>query len=279
MKNKKIIIWSVVTVFVIILIVFISIFKSYLNFFSDVEIIKIDDKLTLVNNGGGNSGIIESDSAVFVIDTKMRSTAVELKNMVVQKAGSKKIKIINTHWHGDHVSGNVLYKKSEIIAGAYDSLAWVKENGKEVTPTIWIKDSLIINLNGEILTLINIGQGHTLNDLVVYLNKRKVLFTGDLVFNGLHPFLMPDQGTNIKKWIDDLKFLKNRWEIKTVVPGHGKIGGIEVIDKQIEYFTDMEIAASNPQKEDEIIKKYDNYVGVKGMTSASKTISVIKAEK
>ena len=51
----------------------------------------VDKNLTIVQGGGGNSGIVVTDSAVVVIDTKMGGDAEKLYNLAKSKAGTKKI--------------------------------------------------------------------------------------------------------------------------------------------------------------------------------------------
>ena len=61
--------------------------------------------------------------------------------------------------------------------------------------------------------------------MVVYLKNRKILFSGDLIFNKINPFLIRKSGASVIKWIADLDSLLNRWDITTIVPGHGNTGG------------------------------------------------------
>ena len=65
-----------------------------------------DNNLNIYLGGGGNSGVLVSDSAVVVIDTKMMGNAKDLYNIAKSKAGDKPIIVINTHYHSDHTNGN-----------------------------------------------------------------------------------------------------------------------------------------------------------------------------
>jgi glyoxylase-like metal-dependent hydrolase (beta-lactamase superfamily II) len=77
------------------------------------------------------------------------------------------------------------------------------------------------------------GAGHTDNDLVVRLEKANVLHTGDLVFNGLWPFVDLSAGATSAGWIDALRRARALCSDNTVVvPGHGPVGGPEVLDRQ-----------------------------------------------
>jgi len=70
--------------------------------------------------------------------------------------------------------------------------------------------------------------GHSSGSTVVYVPSEGVLFTGDLVFRGRPPFL---GGARPEKWLAALRTLEG-WEVQTVVPGHGPVGGREILAEQ-----------------------------------------------
>jgi cyclase len=125
---KKFLIGFAIIVILVVAGFLIFIYPSYRSFLK-TETVQFDSNLTIVLGGGGNSGILITDSAVIVIDTKMSNPAKELYKLVKEKAGKKKIVVINTHYHGDHLGGNNLYKGSEIIIGKYDD-DFLKKNIK-----------------------------------------------------------------------------------------------------------------------------------------------------
>ena len=106
--------------------------------------IHYDKDLTIVLGGGGNSGILVSDSLVIVIDTKMDKAADEFYKMVKEMAGSKPILVVNTHIHPDHTGGNKNYSGQTIIAGGnYTAEEWKKENGAESLPTKFLSATFV----------------------------------------------------------------------------------------------------------------------------------------
>ena len=99
----------------------------------------------------------------------------------------------------------------------------------ENMPTDIVKDSLELNLGNETVLMFNMGQAHTTNDMVVYLKNHKMLFTGDLVFNKINPVLVKKSGADVDKWMASLNKILAKFDLAKVVPGHGKIGGKEII--------------------------------------------------
>jgi glyoxylase-like metal-dependent hydrolase (beta-lactamase superfamily II) len=275
MKPKKILIGVVIALVVIIAIAAIYIYPTY-RLFTHTETVQIDKNLTVVFGGGGNSGILITDSAIVVIDTKMGKTAEKLYNLVKEKAGQKPVIVINTHYHMDHVGGNNLYKGDKIYIGNYSKEFLQKNVKPEYMPTIFVQDSLILNMGNETVILYNLGQAHTFNDMVVYLKNRKLLFSGDLIFYNVNPVLKRESGADVDKWIGVLNTILYKWDQITIIPGHGKSGGKELIMSIKGYFEDMKIAAANPDKQKGIISKYKKWRTIPKMSSPEMTIGYIK---
>ncbi|MBS1684181.1 MAG: MBL fold metallo-hydrolase [Bacteroidetes bacterium] len=255
--------------------------RPFMNHMMVMETVHPDPQLTLVTGGGGNSGILTSDSAVLVVDTKMNKGATAFYEEVKKIAGNKPIIIVNTHIHSDHAKGNALYKGATIIAGArYDKEQWASENGPGTLPGVWVSDSLILHLGDETVTILNLGfDAHTQSDVVVYLHNRQLLFTGDLVLNQQSPALFGRYCSSGRGYLAAFDTMESRFAIKTVVPGHGPIGGRDVIDTYRTFFQDMYVAALDHEKKPQLLTKYNTWWQIPFMMSPDATISYIEKEK
>jgi glyoxylase-like metal-dependent hydrolase (beta-lactamase superfamily II) len=273
--KKKILIGSGI-VLLVVLITAAVLFYPAVRFMTQKEIVQLDPTVTLVIGGGGNSGIITGDSAVVVIDTKMAGNSEEVFKLAKEKAGQKPIIVINTHYHPDHVKGNKFFKGSRIYIGNYEKEFLQKNVDAENQPTDLVKDSLLIDLGSEKLHLYDLGQAHTRNDLVVYLEKHNIFFTGDLIFHQLNPVVMKESGTSITKWIAALDIIIARWSASSFVPGHGKTGGIKMAAAMRQYFVDMTTAAADPAKETVLKEKYNGWMSIPTMSSPELTIDYIR---
>jgi len=90
------------------------------------------------------------------------------------------------------------------------------------------------------LDIHHFGAGHTDNDLVVHLTNENVIHTGDLVFSGLHAFFDPNGGFSTKGWIKSLDGVLSLCDADTVVvPGHGPIGGREIVESAKSYIEQL----------------------------------------
>jgi glyoxylase-like metal-dependent hydrolase (beta-lactamase superfamily II) len=96
-----------------------------------------------------------------------------------------------------------------------------------------ITGGVTITLGGKTIEIRHPGPGHTDGDLVVHFVEDRVLATGDRVFNHVVPVIDLEGGVDLAGWTASLR---NRFGFEardvTVVPGHGAVGGPELLDEQ-----------------------------------------------
>ena len=68
---------------------------------------------------------------------------------------------------------------------------------------------------------------HTTNDIVAYLPDQKVLFAGDLVFNGGTPFVLMGSVSGSLAAAERVR----SFDADVVVPGHGPVCDLSVLDR------------------------------------------------
>ena len=276
---KKILKWLGILILLVVALGF-TLYMIYLRPFMErmkkTETIQFDKELTLVLGGGSNSGILVSDSLVIVIDTKQDEAAEQLFKQVMQLAGNKQVLVINTHYHPDHTKGNKFYAGKSILAGGnYTKEFWTKQCGEEGIPTTWLKDRMGIKMGDDTATIINLGKNiHTASDVMVYLHKRKMLFGGDVILNKQAPALLGV--ANPEGYLTAFNMLLKQFDIQKIVPGHGSVGGIELIDNFRQYFLDMKTAATDESKKDELVAKYKDWTQIPVLMSPGRTISAFK---
>ena len=256
----------------------IYVWQSYQRFMK-VETIQYDPQLTIYL-GGGNSVVLTSEdgSAALVVDTKMRGAAEILK----EKIKAKDITIINTHDHYDHAGGNSLYPQAKIIAGEYTKKQWDDDVSKASRyPDITLKptEEKVLKIGSETVHIYNMGRAHTWNDVVDYFENRKLLATGDLVFNNMHPAVIAKSGTKVALWIGALEALSKKYQIKTLVPGHGAVADQNALIVMRDYFIAVGDSIGNKEKQAVLKEKYKNHVSFPGMFSFNNTLKFIEQER
>jgi len=131
-------------------------------------------------------------------------------------------------------------------------------------------------LGNEVLKLYNVGQAHTFSDLIIYLENRKILLSGDLISKKVNPVLNKETGADVDKLISVLQYIAQKFEIEKIITGHGEICDKNDISELIVYYKDIKTAAENPEKKKEVIQKYKDWVKMPGMATTKINIEYVE---
>ncbi len=275
---KKILIIIGIVLGLIIAVVCIIGRSSYKKFM-EVQSIPVDKNLTVFLGGGGNSIVLTSDDGTqaLVVDTKMDAAAKTLAAGVK----ARDVTIVNTHYHRDHVGGNNLFPKAALIAGAYAPEQWRAMAATSRYPDKVVKpgEETILKIGAETVHVRNMGRAHSWDDVVVYLENRKFLATGDIVFNHRNPAMFSQGGTNAAAWVTVMDSLLLRYDPIKVLPGHGLLSDKTALTDAKEYFTTIMEAVGNPDKIAAAREKYKNYPGIPMMADFERTVTFLENEK
>ena len=111
---------------------------------------------------------------------------------------------------------------------------------EDFVPTDAVEGGSQITVGELTLDIHHFGAGHTDNDIVVHIASENVVHTGDLVFSGLHAFFDPSGGYSTKNWIKSLSSVLELCDAETtVVPGHGVVGGREIVENARSYLEQL----------------------------------------
>jgi cyclase len=128
-------------------------------------------------------------------------------------------------------------RKAEIgsnIQQAEEYLAELKSM-QMTLPTLTFDRSLILHRPSRTVQILWLGKGHTDGDVVVYLPKEKVIFTGDLV-QGFTPFMGDSYPYD---WIRTLQKIE-KLDFDCLLGGHGEVmRGKEHVRLLEDYFRDL----------------------------------------
>jgi cyclase len=204
-----------------------------------------------------NTGFLVGRRGVVSIDTcsTVRRTGAYLETIETVTAQPVRT-VINTHHHGDHTFGNFLMSGATIVGheatrtGVLDwgepqaYPFWTEVDWGDVVlepPFLTYTDSVTVWVDELRADVRHVGMpAHTTNDSIVWLPERKVLYSGDLLFNGGTPFLV--QGS-VAGAIAVLEEVIKPLGAQTIVPGHGAIAGPELIDDVLGYLRFVQTSA------------------------------------
>ena len=177
----------------------------------------------------GNEGVILIDSGLDDLADNVRE---ELK-----KITDSKIKyLINTHSDYDHIAGNGKLREDAIIIShencrdeliMYGSpetdIPFDKSHYHKGLPDITFTENMTLHFGNETVHISKMVGGHSSSDLVIWLEKQNVLFTGDIIVPNSFPVVKLHRGSSIKKLKEILAELINKYDEETIVcVGHGK---------------------------------------------------------
>ncbi|MFF1902821.1 MBL fold metallo-hydrolase [Kitasatospora sp. NPDC058218] len=189
-----------------------------------------------------NAGLVTGGGRSVLIDTAAtEARARRLKAEVEKVAPGGPEMIVNTHFHGDHVFGNAVFgpgttivsheqTRSEIaeaglaLRGLWPSVEW-GDIGLRL-PDLTFRESLTLRTGDLTVELLQVGPAHTAADVVAWVPERRVLFTGDVAWSGVTPYVLMGSIEGSLRTLARLRAL----EPLVVVPGHGPVGGPEVLD-------------------------------------------------
>ncbi|MFE0733495.1 MBL fold metallo-hydrolase [Streptomyces sp. NPDC058855] len=189
-----------------------------------------------------NSGLVVSGGRAALVDTAAtEARARSLRAAVLSVAPTAPQVLVNTHFHGDHTFGNFVFPEALVVghertrtemteAGLHLTGLWPEVDWGRlelVPPALTFRDRLTLHIGDKTAELIHLGPAHTTNDTVVWLPAERVLFTGDLVMNGVTPFVPMGSVAGSLEALAALRGLAP----EVVVTGHGPVGGPEVFDE------------------------------------------------
>lgn len=220
--------------------------------------------------GWSNAGLIVDGDQSLLVDTlfDLALTQRMLDEMRRATPAARSIDVVvNTHANGDHCWGNQLVAGARIIAsraaaaempelppqilaqlmrqapamgqlGAYLTRifgAFAFDGITLTPPTETFDAQLDLQVGDRVVSLIEVGPAHTRGDVLVHVPADRVLFTGDILFQGSHPIIWAGP---VAQWIAALDRILTM-DVDVVVPGHGPLTDLAGVRRMRDYFVHL----------------------------------------
>ena len=209
---------------------------------------------------GANVSCITTEKGLVLVDSPFLSKdAKEWATRIREETGQEIAYVINTDHHYDHVMGNAFLTDNvichttaakgleyfrdktllkNVIKDAFpdimDDLESDIENLNLVSPHITFDKSLTLDM-GDATIILEFAGGHSPGTILTYLVEERAVFTGDNV-EGQFPYFGQARFSGWKATIR--KILST--DVEIVVPGHGLVGGMEMVEKYDTFFQSLE---------------------------------------
>lgn len=214
---------------------------------------------------GGNLGLLAGDDGVVLIDDGMPTITATTVAAVEAITDEPVDFLINTHAHGDHTGANATFAGKGATVVAHDKLRQALTEDETFDqsglPELTFNDSVTFHLNGHIAYVFHIPAAHTSGDAAILFKDVNVLHTGDVMFNGIFPFIDIDGGGSVDGYIAGQQKMLSMIDNNTkIIPGHGPL-------------------ASKADLRTAVDMLIDSQARVKALVDEGKTLDEIQAAK
>lgn len=189
-----------------------------------------------------NAGFIVGPDGLLAIDSTSTERRARALREALRSVSDAPVQVlVNTHSHGDHTWGNFVFApataivahercRAEALAASTGATALFPDvewgELRLAPPFVTFEERLNLYAGDLRIELHYLGPAHTTGDVVAWIPERRVLFTGDLVFNGGTPLALT--GT-VRGWVEVMPKLR-AFGAERIVPGHGPVCGPEAFD-------------------------------------------------
>src|SRR4051812_15611012 len=256
-----------------------------------VEVEKLKDNLFMLKGGGGNTAVFVGTTGVVVVDTKNPGWGQPILDKIKEITDKPVTTIVNTHTHGDHVSGNVEFPATvDVIVqentrpnmdkmmnppgfAATTAPSIFQQNNGKGMPKHTFKNKMTIGKGADRIDLYYFGRGHTNGDAWVVFPALRIVHAGD-IFSGKNlPLLDTNNGGSGVEIGDSLaKAASSLKDADSVITGHSTVMTLadlrEYAQFNKDFVADMRQAKAAGKSVDDVVKswkmpaKYSGYAAV-----------------
>ena len=178
-----------------------------------VEVEKVKDNLFVLRgaNGGGNTAVFVMANGVAVVDSKNPGWGQPILAKIKELTPKPVTLLINTHTHGDHVSGNVAFAPSvdvvvqENTKTNMEKMPIFKENNNNGMAKRTFKDRMTIGKGADQIDLYYFGRGHTNGDAWIVFPAHRIVHSGDIFAGKSVPLIDGNNGGSMREMPETLQ--------------------------------------------------------------------------
>jgi cyclase len=192
-----------------------------------VDVDKVKDNLYVLKGGGGNTAVFVTANGVTVVDAKNPGWGKPILDKIKTLTDKPVTMLINTHTHGDHVSGNVEFPATvdvvvqENTKTNMEKMDIFKQNNGRGMAKRTFKDKMTIGKGADQIDLYYYGPGHTNGDALVVFPALRTAHIGDLFAGKNLPLVDGGNGGSVLHYAETLNKMHGSVKgVDTLINGH-----------------------------------------------------------
>jgi glyoxylase-like metal-dependent hydrolase (beta-lactamase superfamily II) len=194
-----------------------------------VEVEKVKDNLFVLrgSGGGGNTAVFVMANGVAVVDAKNPGWGRPILDKIKELTPKPVTLLINTHTHGDHVSGNVEFPATvdvvvqENTKANMEKMPIFKEHNNAGMAKRTFKDRMTIGKGPDQIDLYYFGPGHTNGDAWIVFPAHRIVHSGDIFAGKSVPLIDAGNGGSMKQIPETLTRAYNGIkDVDAIINGH-----------------------------------------------------------
>lgn len=186
-----------------------------------------------------NGMIYVQGNEAIIFDTPTNDSVSNILIALIEKRWKKTIKaIVVNHFHEDCTGGLAAFHNKGIPSYGNKLTQALAPTVPMTAPQNAFDTELVLTIGNQRVVNRFFGEAHTKDNIVSYIPSEKVLFGGCMI-----KALKANKGylgdANLAEWSNTVEKVKTTFpDMQWVVPGHGNVGNIELLDYTIEMFRD-----------------------------------------
>ena len=205
-----------------------------------------------------NAVLIQGRSEAVLVDNCLILSDAEKLVRMIRESGRELTSVLVTHAHPDHYFGlpalrdafprAKILARPQVIDGMREYRAkivhWQEMYRGELPQEIPMPQPLVgdsLQLEGQAIQFVDLFMVETVHATAFYLPAQKAFIAGDLVYAQAQHYMSDVNDPDT--WIESLENVRRLGPIETLFPGHGPVGGAELIDASVQWMRDYKEVA------------------------------------
>jgi glyoxylase-like metal-dependent hydrolase (beta-lactamase superfamily II) len=187
---------------------------------------------------GGNLGVSYGPNGTLLIDDQFAPLSDKILAALAKLESAPLRYVVNTHWHGDHIGGNLNMASAGAAIVAHDNVRVRMSQDQfsaalgrkspaspaQALPVISFARDVTFHFNGQVIHVVHVDPAHTDGDSLIFFEGKNVVHMGDTYFNGFYPFVDFSTGGEPRGMVAAVDLVLARIDDETqIIPGHGPL--------------------------------------------------------